>query len=95
MEIIQNEILDALLHLATDSIPNIRFNVAKSMEVLATTYGTTAEGKALIQQKLDVIGNIDKEIEDVKISLAKTIFHSVAMGEIDLFAWLFGRVDSA
>ncbi|KAJ2916957.1 hypothetical protein MD484_g3459, partial [Candolleomyces efflorescens] len=26
--------------------------------------------KALIQQKLDVIGNIDKEIEDVKISLA-------------------------
>lgn len=52
LEIIQNEILEALLHLATDSIPNIRFNVAKSMEVLAVTYGSTSEGKALIAEKV-------------------------------------------
>ncbi|KAI0049261.1 ARM repeat-containing protein [Auriscalpium vulgare] len=52
LEIIQNEILDALLHLAADPIPNIRFNVAKSLEVLATTYGKTPEGVDLIQKRI-------------------------------------------
>ncbi|EIM92478.1 ARM repeat-containing protein [Stereum hirsutum FP-91666 SS1] len=51
-EIVHNEILEALLHLAGDPIPNIRFNVAKSLEVLATTYGSTPEGKAMIQDKI-------------------------------------------
>jgi len=51
-DIVRNEVLEALLHLATDPIPNIRFNVAKSLEVLATTYGTTAEGKELAQQRI-------------------------------------------
>ncbi|KAA1468241.1 ARM repeat-containing protein [Dentipellis sp. KUC8613] len=52
VEIIRDDILEALLHLAVDPIPNIRFNVAKSLEVLATTFGHTEEGKALAQQKL-------------------------------------------
>ncbi|KAH9178810.1 ARM repeat-containing protein [Lactarius sanguifluus] len=52
IEIVSDEIIDALLHLATDPIPNIRFNVAKSLEVVATTYGKTPEGKELAQQKV-------------------------------------------
>lgn len=52
IEIVSEEIIDALLHLATDPIPNIRFNVAKSLEVVATTYGKTPEGKDLAQQKV-------------------------------------------
>ena len=52
IEIVSDEIIDALLHLATDPIPNIRFNVAKSLEVVATTYGKTPEGKELAQQKI-------------------------------------------
>ncbi|KAI0274969.1 ARM repeat-containing protein [Gloeopeniophorella convolvens] len=52
IDIIRNEIIDALLHLATDPIPNIRFNVAKSLEIVATTYGKTPEGKELAQSKI-------------------------------------------
>ncbi|KAI0057522.1 ARM repeat-containing protein [Artomyces pyxidatus] len=51
-EIVRNETLEALLHLAADPIPNIRFNVAKSLEVVATTYGTTPEGKELVLQRI-------------------------------------------
>ncbi|THH17009.1 hypothetical protein EW146_g3728 [Bondarzewia mesenterica] len=51
-EIVYNDILDALLHLGTDPIPNIRFNVAKSLEVLATTYGNTPEGREMVRQKI-------------------------------------------
>jgi serine/threonine-protein phosphatase 2A regulatory subunit A len=40
------------LRLANDPIPNIRFNVARSLEVVATTYGKTAAGKDLAQQKI-------------------------------------------
>ncbi|KAI0033171.1 ARM repeat-containing protein [Vararia minispora EC-137] len=52
LDIVRSEIMEALLHLATDSIPNIRFNVAKSMEVLSTSYGGTPDGKEFIQQKV-------------------------------------------
>jgi len=51
-DIICSEILDRLLELADDPIPNIKFNVAKSLEVIATTYGTTLEGRQLVQQKI-------------------------------------------
>ena len=51
-EIIQQDVVDRLLDLADDPIPNIKFNVAKSLEVLATTYGTTAQGKQLIQTRI-------------------------------------------
>lgn len=51
-EIIQQDIIDRLLELADDPIPNIKFNVAKSLEVLATTYGATTQGKQLIQTRI-------------------------------------------
>ncbi|KAI0001720.1 ARM repeat-containing protein [Russula vinacea] len=52
IDIVCDEIIDALLRLANDPIPNIRFNVARSLEVVATTYGKTPEGKELAQQKI-------------------------------------------
>jgi serine/threonine-protein phosphatase 2A regulatory subunit A len=52
LEIVRSEILEPLLHLASDAIPNIRFNVAKSLEILALTYGTSPEGHMLVQQRI-------------------------------------------
>ncbi|VDB99607.1 unnamed protein product [Peniophora sp. CBMAI 1063] len=72
LEIIQNEILEALLHLATDTIPNIRFNVAKSMEVLAVTYGATPEGKALIAEK--VVPVLEELKADSDADIMRTAF---------------------
>jgi len=51
-EIIQQDVIDRLLDLADDPIPNIKFNVAKSLEALATTYGGTPQGKQLIQARI-------------------------------------------
>lgn len=38
--------------MADDPIPNIKFNVAKALEVVATTYGNTPEGKQFVQSKI-------------------------------------------
>lgn len=35
-----------------DPIPNIRFNVAKALEVLATTLAATKEGKGIAHDKI-------------------------------------------
>jgi len=52
LPIVQAEIIGPLLQLAEDPIPNIRFNVAKSLEVLATTYGNTTEGREFVRQSI-------------------------------------------
>lgn len=52
LDIIRSDILEPLLALAKDAIPNIRFNVAKSLEVLATTYSKTPGGLELVQSKV-------------------------------------------
>ena len=41
-----------LLQLAGDPIPNIRFNVAKALENIATSFGDTAVGRELVQTKI-------------------------------------------
>ncbi|KAF9241372.1 armadillo-type protein [Melanogaster broomeanus] len=55
LPIVQAEIIAPLLQLAVDPIPNIRFNVGKALEVLATTFGNTPRRivPALEQQKND------------------------------------------
>lgn len=40
VEVIRDEVLSVVLTLAEDRIPNIRFNVAKALEVLAVRLGT-------------------------------------------------------
>ncbi|KIM85215.1 hypothetical protein PILCRDRAFT_817212 [Piloderma croceum F 1598] len=52
LEIIRNDILEPLLALAKDAIPNIRFNVAKSLEVLAATFSKAPDGLDLVQNKI-------------------------------------------
>ncbi|PAV22400.1 ARM repeat-containing [Pyrrhoderma noxium] len=52
LEVIKDPVLQTLLSLVSDPIPNIRFNVAKSLEVVATTYGTIPEGQALAKEKI-------------------------------------------
>jgi len=67
IDIVCDEVIDALLRLANDPIPNIRFNVARSLEVVATTYGGTAAGKDLAQQKIvpvleELMGDQDADV---------------------------------
>ncbi|KAF9456375.1 armadillo-type protein [Collybia nuda] len=52
LEIVRTEIIGPLLLLANDPIPNIRFNVAKSLEVLASTFNTSREGAEFVQQNV-------------------------------------------
>ncbi|KAJ6519829.1 armadillo-type protein [Mycena sanguinolenta] len=52
LDIVRSEIIDPLLQLASDPIPNIRFNVAKALEVLATTYGPVPSGNEFLQTRI-------------------------------------------
>ncbi|SJL05596.1 probable ser/thr protein phosphotase 2A regulatory subunit A [Armillaria ostoyae] len=61
LEIVQAEIIDPLLQLAADAIPNIRFNVAKALEVLAATYNGTPEGRLLVQRILPALEQLKND----------------------------------
>lgn len=50
--IIRDTVLDAALSLSADPIPNIRFNVAKCLEVLGVQCGLEPEGHDLITRKI-------------------------------------------
>lgn len=52
LDVIRDSVLQTLLTLVSDPIPNIRFNVAKSLEVVAITIGKTPDGKAVAQEKI-------------------------------------------
>ncbi|KAG6813780.1 hypothetical protein H0H92_007192 [Tricholoma furcatifolium] len=52
LDIIRADIIGPLLILANDPIPNIRFNVAKALEVLASAFSGTKEGRDLIEQQV-------------------------------------------
>ena len=49
-EVIRASVLDTVNQLVSDTVPNIRFNVAKCLEVLATTLHNEAGGKELVQE---------------------------------------------
>ena len=51
-QMIRDTVLDAALSLANDPIPNIRFNVAKCLEVLAGVLADSADGQELIQRRI-------------------------------------------
>ncbi|KAJ7071020.1 armadillo-type protein [Mycena amicta] len=52
LDIVGSEIIDPLLLLASDAIPNIRFNVSKSLEILALTYGNTPAGNEFVNTRI-------------------------------------------
>ena len=49
---IVHSVLDALLQMVQDPIPNIRFNVAKAFEVLVHELATSPDGKRTIKEKI-------------------------------------------
>ncbi|KAK0558114.1 protein phosphatase 2A structural subunit [Tilletia horrida] len=61
-EIITENVLDAVVPMQEDPIPNIRFNVAKAFEVLATVLAQTPEGRKVATER--IIPGLDKLKED-------------------------------
>jgi len=51
-EVIRENVLGTVLSLVDDPIPNIRFNVAKALEVLAITLANTPDGKELAHSRI-------------------------------------------
>ena len=49
---IRDSILQVLIDLTVDPIPNIRFNVAKSLEVIAITINATEDGVELSKKQI-------------------------------------------
>lgn len=49
---IQENVLDTVLSLHEDQIPNIRFNVAKAFEVLAAVLSQDATGRSIVASKI-------------------------------------------
>jgi serine/threonine-protein phosphatase 2A regulatory subunit A len=49
LEIVRSDVIGALLELSKDPIPNIRFNVAKALEVMASSFGDSPEGRIFVQ----------------------------------------------
>lgn len=58
----ENEILETAQRLTADDIPNIRFNVAKALEVLASTLQNDAAGQDIVQSQ--IIPSLQKLQED-------------------------------
>lgn len=67
LDIVRSEIIESLLQLASDPIPNIRFNVAKSLEVLLSAYGNTSEGEAFVQQRILPVLEQQKNDQDADV----------------------------
>ena len=61
------EIIGPLLMLANDPIPNIRFNVSKSLEVLAATFNITPEGREFVQQNIIPVLEQQKSDQDADV----------------------------
>lgn len=61
-EAICDSVLETVLPMVNDPIPNIRFNVAKSFEVLAKVLSEDAEGRQVITSK--IIPGLEKLKED-------------------------------
>ena len=49
LEIVRSDVIGALLELSKDPIPNIRFNVAKALEVMTSSFGDSPEGRKFVQ----------------------------------------------
>lgn len=50
VDVVRSSVLAVVIALVSDRIPNIKFNVAKALEVLAVSLSTQAGGKELITE---------------------------------------------
>lgn len=48
VDVVRSSVLAVVIALVSDRIPNIRFNVAKALEVLAVSLGQQSGGKELV-----------------------------------------------
>lgn len=89
LEIVRSEILEPLLTLAVDPIPNIRFNVAKSLEVVATSFGSSPAGHDIVQQRIVPVLEQQKNDQDADVryfatrALHKSLNAIEVMGKIN------------
>jgi serine/threonine-protein phosphatase 2A regulatory subunit A len=89
IEIVVSEILEPLLQLAVDPIPNIRFNVAKSLEVVAESFGETPAGHKVIRERIVPVLEQQKNDQDADVryfamrALDKAIADVEVSGESD------------
>lgn len=52
IDALRSLVIAAVVQLASDPIPNIRFNVAKALEVLSTVLSAQSGGRELVQQTI-------------------------------------------
>lgn len=52
VEVLRDDVLDTVLRLAGDPIPNIRFNVAKALEVMSIVLKKTPPGQEVIKNNI-------------------------------------------
>lgn len=62
VEVIGDSVLETVLSMVDDPIPNIRFNVAKAFEVLSTVLSQTPEGRGVVQAR--IVPGLEKLKED-------------------------------
>ena len=81
VEVVRDTVLGTLLSLVADPIPNIRFNVAKSLETLSTTYGTTPDGKTMAEEKIKpALTNLQNDLDaDVRYFANRALEHTNAI----------------
>ncbi|KZT44349.1 ARM repeat-containing protein [Sistotremastrum suecicum HHB10207 ss-3] len=81
VEVIRDHVLQVLLTLITDPIPNIRFNVAKSLEVMATTINSTPEGRDISEKRIaPAVDNLRRDVDaDVRYFANRAFQKAVAM----------------
>lgn len=52
LDVVKDSIMQTMFSLLNDPIPNIRFNVAKALEIIGTTYGASSEGNSFVKDKI-------------------------------------------
>ena len=81
IDVIKDPVLQTLLSLLQDPIPNIRFNVAKSLETIVATYGKAPEGKALAKEKIiPAVQSLQNDPDaDVRYFASRALEHTLAV----------------
>jgi len=83
---IRDSVLDAALGLVNDPIPNIRFNVAKALEVLAVTLSSSPEGQEIAGRK--IVPALEKLAGDADPDV-RCEFRRVFRSLFSLFSYFF------
>ena len=81
---VSKSILPMMDKLVADDIPNIRFNVAKSLEVVATSFGTSSEGHEIVQLRIVPVLEQQKTDQDadVRYFATRALHKSLAVIEV-------------